>query len=241
MQPLHCLVLRPLLLLTIAGALGGCGSSSSRPEDSTIQVAAREPAWDFSGSWEVDLAASDSVRRQIMANLRQRQRDMERRARNGGSGSPLTLSLGGRRFDDVLALTDMAEIVTEPTLLEVLQDDAGVRIRRENSFALVCDFTETPPVVTATPFGNEACTWDGRTVMFRIDLPAGLLIEHELRLAPDKSSMAVTTQLYSSRVAEPVQVRKVYRRYDPEAQGFRCTETISRGRVCTTASKEPPP
>ncbi len=213
---------------------------SSTPAPQVVE-GPREAAHDFSGHWEVDFAASDSLNGQIAASLRQRQRDMERRARNAGrNAASLTYSLGGSSYRDIIALADMAEIITEPQLLEVLQTEDEVRVRRENTFALVCDFSKQAPVVTETPYGRESCTWRGRELLFRIDLPEGLTVEHRLLLAEDRNSLALTTAMTSSRVRDPMQVRKVFRRYDPEAGGYRCTETLSRGKVCTTETAESP-
>jgi hypothetical protein len=226
------------LIITVMVLMLGCGTKPRPAPDGPVRE--RQPLLDFSGSWEVDFSASDSVPRQISANLRQWQRDMERRARTPSRSGPLTLNLGGRSPEAVLALADMAELITAPELLQILQDTSSVRVRRENSFALVCQLTREPPVVTNTPFGREACTWDGRELLFRVALPEGLVIEHQLLLAENRNTLALTTEVSSSRVREPLRVRKVYRRYDPTAQGFRCTETLSKGRVCTTEAPPKP-
>lgn len=225
--------------VVFAGVLmmSACTSTPAVP----VSEGPREAAHDFSGHWEVDFAASDSLQGQVAASLRQRQRDIERRARNAGRNTAsLSYSLGGSSYRDIIALADMAEIITEPQLLEVLQTDAEVRVRRENTFALVCDFSKQAPVVTETPYGRESCTWRGRELLFRIDLPEGLTVEHRLLLAENKASLALTTALTSSRVRDPMMVRKVFRRYDPESGGYRCTETLSRGKVCTTEAPESP-
>lgn len=229
---------RELILSGLTVLLAACGSAPQPAVTEERLTRERQPPLDFSGSWEVDFAASDSVPRQISANLRQWQRDMERRSRRPSQAGGPIFNLGGRSPEAVLALADMAELITAPELLDILQDDSSVRVRRENSFALVCQLTSAPPVVTQTPFGREACTWDGRELLFRIALPEGLVIEHQLLLASGRDTLALTTEVSSSRVREPLRVRKVYRRYDPNAQGFRCTETLSKGRVCTT---EAPP
>ena len=207
--------------------------SSPAPQPETVFV--REAARDFSGHWEVDFSASDSTNNQILTSYRQWQRSAEQRARAASRNRGPTLFAGGNNSaSGLIALADMAEIITAPQLLEIIQSDAEVRVRRENSFALVCDFSKTPPVVMTTPFGTESCTWHGREIKFRIDLPEGLLVEHQLLLSEDRNTLALTTAMQSSKVREPLRIRKVFNRYDPNSQGFRCTETLSRGRVCTT-------
>ena len=96
------------------------------------------PVPDLSGHWEVDYARSDSVQTQLNASFREVQRELRRRreaAERGASyqGPPMG------DLDTLVAVAKMAELVTEPELLEVYQDVRRVRIERENSFALSCE------------------------------------------------------------------------------------------------------
>ena len=73
--------------------------------------------------------------------------------------------------------------------------------------------------------------------MFQIRLPEGLDIVHRLSVAESGQTLGILTTLYSSSVSTPLSVRRIYRRYVPGSSGYRCSETLTRGRVCTTESQ----
>jgi hypothetical protein len=217
-------------------ALAGCAQSSVTP----VTDDSRQPLHDFSGHWEVDFSASDTVPGQIMAGLKRSRRNMERRSSGvTGSAGGVGVLVGGGSGSSLMAVADMVELVTEPQLLEIRQTEREVQIRRENSFALICDLSGTPPVVTTTVAGRETCVWSGRELRFRLELAEGLRIEHQLLLSADRSTIAFTTGVASSQVRDPLTVRKLFTRYDPSREVYRCSETVTRGRVCTTEAADP--
>jgi hypothetical protein len=187
----------------------------------------------MTGNWEVDYARSDNIQRRFNTIIRQLQQEAERRARAAErgqtySGTPMS---SGR---ELLALAEMAEIITAPELLEVIQTDNTVRVKRENSFALICVTDRPPPTVTQTPFGEERCGWDGHQLFFDITLPDGLSIRHRMTRSALADSLVLQTAVYSPSVREPFIVNRVYSRFDPAKAGYRCTQTLSKGTVCTT-------
>ena len=95
------------------------------------------PVPDLSGHWEVDYARSDSVQTQLNASFREVQRELRRRRQAAERGASYQGPPMGD-LDTLVAVAKMAELVTEPELLEVYQDVRRVRIERENSFALSC-------------------------------------------------------------------------------------------------------
>lgn len=221
---------RPLNLAVVA-LVCGCAT-----EPEPLPTFAPAKPVDMSGNWELDYARSDNIQAQLDVLARRWQQEAQRRARaaeRGQSvgGSPLA---SGR---DLLALADMAELITAPTLLEVVQSESEVRVARDNSFALVCRTASPAPTVTVTPFGTEQCGWDGRQLFFYIDLPEGLRIHHRITRAQLDDAVVIQTAVYSPTVDYPFTVRRVFNRYDPGSAGYRCTQTLSKGRVCTTESK----
>jgi hypothetical protein len=220
-----------LLLLTA----GGCASQSG-PE--ALVFAPSKPQ-DFSGHWEVDYSRSDSIQTQLNGVVRQIQRDIIERARTAERGQ-MIVSAGAEsnRGRDIIALAEMAELITAPELLEILQSDREVRIRREGSFALVCDLTQPPPVMTTTPLGEEVCGWDGHQLFFQVRLPEGLLIEHRLTRSGTAERLVIQTAVHSPEVSQPFVLNKVFSRYDPDSAGFHCRQTLSRGKVCTTEPRD---
>ena len=217
------------VLLPLFAALAGCQSS---PAEQPISYAPSKPV-DMSGNWEVDHARSDNIQRQLNTLVRQWQREAERRARaaeRGQAAGPSGLGSGRQ----LLALAEMAELITAPELLEVVQTGNEVRLKRENSFALICRTDQPPPIITTTPFGFEQCGWDGHQLFFNINLPDGLLIRHRITRSNMADALIIQTAVYSPEVNQPFTVNKVFTRYDPNTGGYRCTQTLSKGRVCTT-------
>lgn len=225
-------------LLTLAGcvtiALMLVACQSSAP--SSVRYAPAKPV-DMTGDWEVDYARSDNVQRQLNSLFRQLQQEIDRRnraAERGQTYSGPALSSGR----DLIALAEMAEIITAPELLEVVQTDNEIRLKRENSFALICVVDRPAPIVTQTPFGTEQCGWDGHQLFFDIALPDGLQIRHRITRSSLADSLVMQTAVYSPTVSQPFTVSRVYNRYNPDKAGYRCTQTLTRGTVCTTEASE---
>lgn len=219
---------RVLLLSILFPLLLACQSPGPAP----ARYAPAKPV-DMTGDWEVDYARSDNIQQQLNMIIRQLQQEAERRAKAAerGGSYPSGAMASGR---DVLALAEMAELITAPQLLNVIQTENEVRIKRENSFALTCVVDRPAPVVTQTPFGVEQCGWDGHQLFFDIDLPDGLTIRHRITRSALADSLIVQTAVYSPTVKQPFVVNRVYSRFDPNKAGYRCTQTLSKGTVCTT-------
>ncbi len=87
-----------------------------------------------------------------------------------------------------------------------------------------------------TPLGSEVCGWDVHQLVFRILLPEGLSIQHRMTLAEDGERINIATTVVSDQVSYPFTLNRVYNRFEPAEAGYTCTQTFSRGRVCTTES-----
>ena len=215
-------------LLLTAFLLSGCGSAQE-PVPRTKTAA----AVDFTGAWEVDYSESENVRDSLDVLMRELQRQVARQNRNMQQG-PGTLSVGATSGASLYALARMAEIVTEPQLLNVTQDETEITIKREGSFALHCEFHPGKLDTVESPLGREVCGWDGHQLLFNIFLPDGLSIYHRLTLDPQGERLQIATTLRSPQVSWPFTIDRVYRRYDPNSTGIRCKQTLSKGKVCTT-------
>jgi len=105
------------LLASLVSVLLLAGCAQERVEDSITRIAT--PV-DMSGHWEVDYARSDNFQDQLNLVSRRIQREAARRAKlaeegRGFAGGPLP----GR--NDLITLARLAEIITEPNLLEIIQ------------------------------------------------------------------------------------------------------------------------
>ena len=212
-------------VLGVLAMLHGCSTNDAQPEMSTI------PPPDLSGHWEVDYARSDSVQNQVNSTFREVQREIRRRNAAAEKGVSYQGPAIGN-IDTIFALAKMAELVVEPGLLEIDQDTQWIRIERENSFALVCSLEATRD--EANRLGREICWWDGQQWHFVVQLPDGLNVAHRFTRSDDGNSLAQRTRLSDPGTGHDFVVTKIFGRYDPADRGYTCTETLSRGRVCTT-------
>ena len=198
---------------------------------------------DMTGHWEMDYAKSDNLQDQLNAVARQIRREAARREQlakegRGFAGGPLP----GRR--DLITLARLAEIITEPTLLEVVQAAGRIRVKRENSFALVCETpiaetagsqTNTPGIsVTTDLLGEQRCGWDGSQLFFMLSLQEGMEVTHRLSRSKAGGELLLVTSVETPDTKFPLIVSQYFKRYDPESLGFICERSLTKGTICTT-------
>lgn len=215
-----------LLLCTLL--LAGCASDGPQP----TRVA--DPV-DMSGNWEVDYGRSDNLQTRYSTMLRQLNESAGRRAAAAERGQPVSQS--GSSREAILGVAQMAEMITASQLLEVEQSRTAVRVEREGNFSLSCDHGIEGSDSNEYGVGRERCYWDGQQLVFFIELPDGLDIVHRLSMSESRDTLGILTSVYSSKVSVPFTVQRVYRRFVPGSSGYRCTETLTRGRVCTTEAR----
>ena len=183
--------------------------------------------------WEIDFARSDNLQDQLSSIARRVQREATRRARlaeegRGFAGSPLP----DQR--DLITLARLAEIITEPVLLEVIQSDSRIRVKRDKSFALVCEYDGSGLGVTVDTLGIQRCGWDGDQLYFAIELEEGLDVTHRLSRAKETDTLLMVTSVETTATRFPMVVSQYFTPYDPDALGYRCERTLTRGKVCST-------
>ncbi|MEM6544411.1 MAG: hypothetical protein AAF680_05890 [Pseudomonadota bacterium] len=220
MQCFRSLALAMLALLSFSG----CGSEPVQP------LVEADPV-NMEGNWELDYGRSDNLQARFNANLRSIR---QQSARANAERRPGAAVAGSASQQRLLALAQMAELVTESQLLTIEQSRVAVRVKREGNFSLSCDFGPDAPGLNDLGLGVERCFWDGNQLVFHLRLPDGLNIIHRLSMSQSGDTLGVLTSLDSPGVGDPFTVRRIYRRYVPGSSGYRCTETLTRGRVCTT-------
>ena len=221
---------RSIVLLGFLACMVGCGSA---PAPDTFSS---QPVSDLSGDWEVDYAQSESIQTQINARFRAVQREMRRRQDALERGARYQ----GRPVGDVdalIALAKMADLVTEPSVLTIEQNQRWLRIQRDSSFALTCRLDEQSGA-DVSELGAEWCWWDGQQWHFMVQLPEGLVVEHRFVISEDRDALAQRTVLSAKGTGTQLEVMRVFARYDNNNRGYRCTETLSKGLVCTTESAD---
>ncbi len=225
-----------LLWLPVLLWLTAC--SSSAPERS---IRGPSVPVDFSGAWELDYSQSDEIQSKLNALIRELRREAERRAqgqRDSRSGPAVTLGPGVNSGESVIGLARLAEYITRSQLLDIEQSESRIRVKREENFALSCEFFSDEPLQTENTLGREICGWDGHQLVFWVILPDGLRVNHRMSLGPDGQRLQIATTVISDQVSWPFSLDRVYNRYDPESGGIRCEQTLTRGRVCTTERPE---
>ena len=191
---------------------------------------------DFSGHWELDYGQSDNIQARLNSLVRELRRQAERQAQASGERRG-AVSIGGSGTNSapsIIGLAQMADHITQSQLLEILQTSNDIRVKREGNFALTCEFFQGDSQTIENPLGTEICGWNGHQLVFRIYLPEGLSIQHVMSMGPSGQRMGIATTVVSDRVSQPFTLNRVYNRYDPGQAGYRCEQTLTRGRVCTT-------
>ena len=206
------------------------GCAQERHSEAVTRVAT--PV-DMTGHWEIDFARSDNLQDQLSSIARRVQREAVRRTRlreegRGYAGSPLPDQ------SDLVTLARLAEIITEPVLLEVIQNDARIRIKRDKSFALVCEYDGSGLSNTLETLGIQRCGWDGDQLFFVLELEGGLDVTHRLSRSDKTDMLLLVTSVETATTRFPFLVSQYFTPYDPDSLGYRCERTLTRGTVCST-------
>lgn len=237
------MILTPLHLKVFVALLAGClllsGCSSNKPKTAVLQGQSSEPV-DFSGSWEMDYSRSDNIQLKLDSMVRDLQRDAQRRSQNMNQGPGGTIMVGGsgaNSGESVVGLARMSDLITRSPLLEIEQTEHEVKVKREENFALSCEFYAGQYRTVETPFGTEICGWNGHQLVFKILLPEGLSIQHIMTVGAARRNLSIATTVVSDQVSYPFTLNRVYTRFAPGSTGFSCEMTLTKGRVCSTKSE----
>ena len=217
-------------LLAIVWLSLSLGCAQERHTEAITRVAT--PV-DMMGHWEIDFARSDNLQDQLGSIARRVQREAVRRARlaeegRGYAGSPLPDQ------SDLVTLARLAEIIIEPVLLEVIQNDARIRVKRDKSFALVCEYDGSGLSITVDTLGIQRCGWDGDQLFFVMELEEGLDVTHRLSRSDKTDMLLLVTSVETTSTRFPLVVSQYFTPYDPDALGYRCERSLTRGKVCST-------
>jgi len=223
--------------LVAAALLAGC--SAPAPKKAALQ-GDNVRAVDFSGSWELDYGQSDNVQQKVDSLVRELNREAERRAQAAmqqGQMGGMMVGAGGNSGEAIIGMVRMADMITQSPLLEVTQDPHKIRVKREDDFDLTCEFYPGELRKVETPFGIEACGWNGHQLVFKLLLPGGLAIQHVMTMGAAGQKLNIATTVVTDQVSFPFVLNRVYNRFVPGKSGYKCEVTLTRGTVCTTDSQ----
>lgn len=187
----------------------------------------------LAGHWEQDYARSDRWDDEMYRSINQLQREALVRHQRG-DGGPWVLGNARRQARSVMAKARLAAMVTAQGAFEITQTDQQVRIERADDAPLICSTLLDEQDTFVSIHGRETCRWERRQLVFEVALPEGVTLQHRFSLDPGGDGLSVLTRVSSSD-APPFDLRHFYLRYESSAAAFRCVQTLSQGRVCSTA------
>lgn len=221
--------LRLFYLLPVTCLVLAAACSSTPGEQQTITSTQPEPL-DLSGHWEKDYQRSDDFANRFnlyVADIRRLQLQDPR-----GDVGGARLRTSNINAEAINGLARFAEELTRMPGLVIAQNEDSITIDREEDFSLDCDWGEQRYSQNTHAFGTDYCGWDQQRLVFRMDLTGGLEIMHQFSLSPDATMLNITTTVSSEQAALPMTISNFYQRYDAPEDGFDCTLTLTRSRVC---------
>lgn len=219
-----------LLLCLVAGA-SLLLSPIQAAEDPIAQGRVGPLRPNFEGTWEKDFARSDKMEDELRRTIDELNREVQRQQSRGDGGS--FNSRGGRRgTGNIVAYARLAELISRQTTMQIIQTDREVRIERNGDAALVCGTRNNMEDTFTSVHGSEYCGWDRQQLVFEITLSEGVIIVHRFSVDPDGQTLSMLTSI-SSRNSVPFNLIQFFDRYDAPGDGYKCVQTLSRGRVCT--------
>lgn len=227
-----------VLTVVLGWLLPGYGSSLVHAKPDPLVTDNLEQV-DFSGFWELDLGQSDNIQARLDTLVRELVERARRQAegRQDRGGGMVIGNAGSNNAPSVIGLARMADLITASQLLEIIQKENDILLKRENNFALTCEFYKGASQTQESVFGSETCGWNSHQLLFRMYLPDGLSIQHILSLGSTGARLNIATTVYSDQVSYPFTLNRVYNRYEPDRGGIRCEMTLTRGKVCTTEAR----
>ncbi len=225
--------LRIVRIFLLCAVLAAC--SQQLAGDKLVRSYEGVAPLDLSGSWERDYSRGDIVSVEVDRVLRQIYRSptdpaMGNNSRLGGTST----SDSRRRVAALLALAQLADIITSVDTLTISQSEHQISVERKGDFAITCEFYDGIAQGPTTGYGNEVCGWDGDQFVSRLILPDGLRVTHRFTKSADGNNLHVATTVSSSTSHTPFTLDRFYALFERPSSDFNCIETLSMKRVCST-------
>ena len=189
---------------------------------------------DFAGNWQRDYVRGDDAGNVLNKQLYSLSRTVPDTQYSGSPGMPGATGLSPRKRDALIAVARLAEMITRPDTLTILQSDNEITVERDEDFAIFCGFYNGEAKATSTPYGSEICGWDGDNLVSLLQLPDGLSVMHRFTVSDDGQQLRIITTVDSKTSPAPFSLSRFYRRFEPAGSEFNCVETLSKKRVCST-------
>ena len=223
----------PAALATIALLLVlGCATEKPVLLENVRYFDGPMPA-DFSGSWARDYARGDDINQVVRDAWFELSRRTRADLRSGGG------ALADRDMAYLMPLARLAEIITRQDELTISQTDTEILVERRDDFALFCAFYDGVAQTTDNLFGKESCGWDQDRLINYLELPDGLRVLHRFTISEDRKQLRVVTTVSSDTSKVPITLERYFWRFEKIAPKYKCIETLSMKRVCSTGEVSP--
>lgn len=187
----------------------------------------------LSGSWERDYSRGDDAQTTLNMVLRRASRPAPDTGYPGNNPYPT------QDLSKIVALAQLAELITRPDVLTIEQSEYEVSIARKDDFTLLCEFYEGLAKRTQSDYGTEVCNWNGTRLESHLILPDGLLVSHRFTMSSDGQNLHVSTTVSSDSTSTPFTLNRYYVKFERPESEFNCIETLSMKRVCSTGEITP--
>ena len=215
-------------VLMVTLSVTGCLNSGPPPVEHHPRVV------DFSGSWEVDFGRSDDPRQQLLLLF---DRMAERVSLQADSRSRYEIR---QMQEDLSGIFQLAEEMTRSTAINIDQSRGYVEVRRNEDFALVCDFSSRETSRRLIGPGVEYCGFDETgQLVFVVRLREGLTVTNRFVMAHDRSRISMITSLGHSRLPYPVTLRRMFMPYEEGESAWKCEFTLAKKTTCWFRSDDP--
>ncbi len=221
---------RFLLLLVCACFLGACAALPPDKAETAVQPAVELPV-DIGGSWERDYSRDDDVNATLQRAYNVLAKSLADQQR---TGSPARTGISSNEARSLVALARLVEMITRPDVLRITTDENVMLVHRGDDFSLTCSFAGGKPRVIGGTFGAERCFVDNGDLVSRMGLKGGLVIVTRFSVSDDGHQLRVITTASSPDSRTPFSLNRFYRRFEEPAPEYRCVETLSMKRVCST-------
>ena len=182
---------------------------------------------DFSGFWARDYSRGDDINKVL-------QKAYFELARRGDRNHAGVRMASERDMSRLMPLARLVELITRTDELAISQTEHEILIERRDDFALLCAFFDGVAKPTESAFGRETCGWDGERLISVQEFPDGLRVIYQFNTSEDKQELRVITTASSNTAPIPFTVTYYYRRFEKIRGQFKCIETLSMKRVCST-------
>lgn len=225
----HSKVPRIHYMLIVCLAITAC---SPQPviEDDMMRIEGAMPV-NFAGSWERDYARSDEVNAALREAYYQLSRTSPDRQMSRGA---VIATPSSKDASSLLALARLAELITRPDVLTISQNEHEIHVARKDDFSMLCAFYDGLAKGTESHYGTEICGWDGEQLVSNLVLPDGLQVTHRFTISVNRKALRVVTTVSSSTSRIPFTLRRFYTKFDRPTPDYKCIETLSMKRVCST-------